>query len=234
MKDVNDAEINGLAEQIKNLESAIREIQNLLETLGALKVHADAWQKLTREKEQIAQAIEEAQQLLVNAEQIDQKASRLTELQEVLPILKDIFDENQHLLKRQDEMANQRDEVTRQEALLTELEPKLGQAQTRLETLTNQQEEKQRIQREANQTLQNTEADYLKLERIKELRQQLNALDEDMTRLFPDDLGALFTRMFTLAGSKTSSFGHRFLHFERRIAKRLMTNGIRKNPTNFS
>lgn len=188
LNDVNDTELNELDKQISILESAIEEVQDHLEELEALKVHAGNWQKLTQEQEEITRTIEKAQPLLDNAEQIEQEARRLAELQQVLSKLKSIFHEHQRLLECQDEITNQKCEATRQEGVLTELEPKFGQAQTQLKTLINQQEEQQRIQREADQTLQNTESDHLKLERIEVLRQQMNKFEEDMARLFPDDL----------------------------------------------
>lgn len=184
---VKDEEITALEQEIEATSENLGTLQARLEKIIAWQVHAERWENLNAEKGRLEQAIVQADQLLINATQIEEDASRLVELQAILPILERLRDELDRLSQCRQYILEQGEEVERQQKLIDELQPEWDSAMVLLEQLRQQQGEQRAVQTKANETLQNSEADFHKINEGERIYREIETIDLDLAA-FSDDL----------------------------------------------
>jgi DNA repair exonuclease SbcCD ATPase subunit len=184
---VADEQIAAQAERAANAKVQVQAARSQLEQLQALKVHAEQWSALSRQRQDLLQKQELMRSLIANGEAIERDALRLEELQTTLPALRSILQYRQSQEQHQREAETQRQNEASFALKVAELKPLLENAQGAVARWLQEQTTAQIAAYTASQRLSELAEPMAQLKNMERLRQEIDHCDDKLAA-FPDDL----------------------------------------------
>lgn len=203
----NEEEIAIAADAVNRANLELRQIQQLLEQLAALKIHAKRWGELIVDHESLQRSVQEVKSLFEQVERIEREAARLAELERVLPKIEHLIEERSRLTLLDKQIAQYRERASEWEATLKQAQKQLQTASVERATLQERKAALEEQRNNALESLRESAPTIAELDELERTRQSIAVIDESLAK-FPLDLDEqlehLQAEMMRLAELKTA------------------------------
>lgn len=183
---VSDAQIAAQQAFVASSKKQVEDAQTRLEQLQALRVHAEQWNTLHRQREDAQNSLEAMHILIADAEYIETAALRLDELQNVLPVLRRILQHYKTQVGHQCQATHYHQEALRFSAKIAEITPLHKDAQQNVTLLQQESDAAQNSRNIALQRLNELATPMHHLAEMTKLRQQVTQCDEQLAKFSPE------------------------------------------------
>lgn len=179
---VEPREIAELMDSIQEANDELETLRARLEELARLQVHAARWETLQREKENLERALAQAQDLYTRAETIERAAARWEELNNVVPRLEKIFVTRTHLEAARTQVSAHERAAQQARKELTFANGELENARAEFNSLSQQQQDAQKLIGAAQQILLALGDDIRNLKELGDKRADIENVETELKK----------------------------------------------------